>query len=317
MDKAPEKEAALFTVHDGKLTLEGLEFELQANSDQLVDQVLVNLAQNGACIFKNCVITLHDPGRATLAVVALSDPGRVMKMDKGKPEARPEGVSSANARVSFDHCFVRGDGDLVWVRASRPFDLDCSNSLVALNGSLLNVESGREDAPAPPAGQSATVKLSRLTAYLGGYLVRLKAGRDLKSLIPVHCKGIADCLFVAANKKTTLIHLDGPNSTEDRMKAIVLWDGGSHNAYSDFDSMLDQQPEDPAAMSDPPYGQDKWKTFTGEPDGNFGSVKFADTPAVDKLAHTKAASFKLRDADPQAPGVEKIDELPRPTNPGG
>jgi hypothetical protein len=97
----------------------------------------------------------------------------------------------------------------------------------------------------------------------------------------------------------------------------VQWDGGNHNAYSDFDNLLDQQPDDPSFMPDAPYGQDKWKTFTGETDGKFGSVKFADAPAVDNLAQTKPLSFKLRDPDSQTPGVERIDELPRPANPDG
>src|SRR5439155_14921479 len=121
------------------------------NSDKLLAQVLVNMAQNGACTFKNCVITLNAAPTGTVAVVALDDPGHAIKMEKGKPEARPESISGLNARVTFDHCFVRGDGDLVWARVSRPFELDCSNSLVALNGSLLNVEAG-PDAPAATAG---------------------------------------------------------------------------------------------------------------------------------------------------------------------
>jgi hypothetical protein len=304
----------LFTLHDGQLTLEGLELLLQPDNEKFQAQVLVRMAQDGACTFKDCVITLKDSGRVNLAAVALADPSRAMKMDKDKPESR---ASVGNARVKFEHCFVRGEGDLVWVRASRPFELDCANSLVALNGSLLNVEAGRDDALVAATGQAVSVKLSRLTAYLGGYLVRLKAGRDLKSLVPVHCKGIADCLFIAANKKTTLIHLDGPNSNEDRMKNLVQWEGGSHNAYSDFDSMLDQQPDDPSSMPDAPYGQDKWKTFTGETDGTFRSVKFADAPAVDKLAQTKPAGFRLRDPDLRAPGVEKIEDLPRPGYPDG
>jgi hypothetical protein len=81
--------------------------------------------------------------------------------------------------------------------------------------------------------------------------------------------------------------------------------------------LLDQQPDDPSSMPDAPYGQNEWKNFTGETDGTFRSVKFANAPTADKLAQTKAASFKLRDPDPRAPGVEKIDDLPRPGYPDG
>jgi hypothetical protein len=308
LDDTTEPDAALFTLHDGQLTLEGLEIRLQPSRVGFKAQAVVKMAQDGACMFKDCVITLKDAHGADLSVVSLVDPSGVMKMDK--PEARPVSAGSI-ARVKFKDCFVRGKGDLMWVRSSRPFDLDCGNSLLAVTGSLLNVEAARDDAPPAPAGQAANVKLSRLTAYLGGYLVRLKAGRDLKSLVPVHCKPITECLFVAADK-TSLIHLDGPSANEEKMKFLVQWEGGKNNSYSDFYTMLDQQPpESSMEMSDPPYGRDKWKAFTGESDGKFTSIKFVDAPALDKLDQTTPASFKVREADPQVLGVE-IDKLPRP-----
>jgi hypothetical protein len=311
MEQPPEKDAALFTVHDGRLTLEGLEFRLQPRDDRTLALAVVKLIQDGACVFRHCVITLQEPGHASLAVVVLADPSGAMKMDKDKPESRPERGPGPIARVKFEDCFVRGEGDLVWIRASRPFDFECGNSLIALTGSLLNVEAGSGDAPTAAAGQTTNVKLSHLTAYLGGCLVRLKAGRESKSLIPIHCNGVSDCLFAAANKKTSLIHLDGPSSNEERMKALVQWGGGKNNAYSDFDSMLDQQPDDPTEMPDSPYGQKEWRAFTGENDGRFTRVKFADPPEIDKLAQTTPANFKVRDADPPLVGVE-IKDLPRP-----
>jgi hypothetical protein len=316
MDKTPDTDAALFTVHDGEVTLEGLEFLLQPGDDRFQAQAIVKLVQDGACTFKDCVITLKEPRRASLAVVTLTDPSGAMKMDKDKPEIRPDRASDPSARVKFENCFVRGEGDLVWVRSSRPFDLDCSKSLVAVSGSLLNVEAGRDDAPAVATSATANVKLSRLTAYLGGYLVRLKAGRELKSLVPVHCKPIADCLFVAADKKSTLIHLDGPSANEEKMRNLVQWEGGKNNNYSNFDRMLDQQPpENSMEMSDAPYGQDKWKAFTGESDGRFGSVRFAEAPPLDKLPQATPGNFKVYDADMQSVGAE-VDKLPPPGDQG-
>jgi serine/threonine protein kinase len=309
LDETSDPDAALFTLNDGKLTLDGLEIRLQPpNRSGFKAQAVVKIAQDGTCTFNKCVITLRNPRNADLAVVSLVDPAGVMKMDK--PETRPA-RTGANARVTFQDCFVRGEGELVWVRSSRPFDLDCANSLIALTGSLLNIEAARDDALPVTAGQSVNVKLSHLTAYLGGYLVRLKAGRDLKSLVPVHCKPIADCLFVAADKKT-LIHLDGPSANDDKMKTLVQWEGCKNNYYSDYDHMIDQQPPDNSSeMSDPPYGPDKWKALTGESDGKFVSVKFAVQAELDKLSQATPANFKVRDAEPPAVGVE-INDLPRP-----
>ena len=73
-----------------------------------------------------------------------------------------------------------------------------------LTGSFLGIEADGEGV-AGVARASAT--LSRVTAYLGGNLVRLHVGRDLKGLVPLLFKA-TDCLFVAAAGKS-LVQLDG------------------------------------------------------------------------------------------------------------
>jgi hypothetical protein len=96
------------------------------------------------------------------------------------------------------------------------------------------------------------------------------------------------------------------------MHGLLQWDGGKNNLYSGFDHMLDQQPpENSMEMSDPPYGQKEWKAFTGESDGRFTSVKFAELPEFDKLAQTTPANFKVLDADTPLVGAD-INDLPRP-----
>src|SRR5262249_62370926 len=100
-----------------------------------LSQAVATLVGDGQCSFKDCVMTLDQAGRGTaLSVVTLADGSGAMKM-KGQP-----GLASAPPRLAFDNCFVRGKGDLIWSRGSRPFDLDLKNSLVAPDGNLPTVE---------------------------------------------------------------------------------------------------------------------------------------------------------------------------------
>ena len=118
-----------------------------------------------------------------LAVALLSDPGKAM-MPSTRPADQP-------AQLSFDNCFVRGEGDLVACQTSRALDLKAANTLATLKGALLNVEVAPE-APAAPAGQMA-LALDRVTTCLAGNLIRLRSGKDARSLEPVHCARTIAC----------------------------------------------------------------------------------------------------------------------------
>src|SRR5262249_37896801 len=147
-----------------------------------------------------------------LAAVTVTDPPGVMKMD-----ARPTRPAGQHPSVSFVNCFVRGDGQLLAANAPRPFDLKVDNCVAALGGSLLQIETP-DDAPPAPPGQASQVTLAHVTAYTAAHLVHLKAGKDLKGLIPVNVQA-SSCLFLAAGLKA-LVHLDGPDTSEERMREL-------------------------------------------------------------------------------------------------
>ena len=109
LDKdTPDTQAALFRIHTGQLTLEGLDFVLQPKAG-FESQAVAMLFGDGSVQFKHCVVTLS--GRQVpLAVVTLGDPKGAM------PTAGGAGVP----KISFESCFVRGDGDLVSARAADP-----------------------------------------------------------------------------------------------------------------------------------------------------------------------------------------------------
>jgi hypothetical protein len=298
-----EEDAFLFLVQDGKLRLEGLEFQVKPTRTEYKSQTVVAAVGDGECTFKDCVINLDPAGLGVaLAAVSVADPPGVMKMDQ-----RPARPAGQHLSVALKNCVIRGDGDLLRCTSARPFDLEAEGTLAALTGSFLNVEGGGEDTATPPVGSVASLKLSRVTAYLGGHLVRMRASREMKGQVPVHVKPATDCLFVAAGGRA-LVHLDGPDTSEDRMKLLLAWEG-HHNLYSRFNDMLDQQPRDAMDMRPPPYDKDKWKGFTGE-DARFTGVALADPPAPEEsLVRLTPARFRVKaDLDPQGYGAD-IDPL--------
>ena len=248
-EKAPaDKDAVLFRVHNGKLRLEQLEFLLQPGRDGFTGQTVASMVGDGQITFQDCLTTLDRSNRAVpLTVVRLDETDGVMK---------PAGAAEQRPGIHFENCFVRGEGDLLSVRGSRGFELGAENSAFALTGSVLNVENG-PDAPAGPVEAPARLEMNHVSARLGGHLVRLLAGKELRGQVPIQADTVADCLFVSGNGYS-LIHFDGPEVAEDKMKSLFPWKG-RHNSYSNFSQMLDQQPSEPGAMTMLLFGQKEWK----------------------------------------------------------
>ena len=70
---------------------------------------------------------------------------------------------------------MRGAGDLLAVRPSRPFELQLEESLVSLEGSLVVVDGGPGELGTAPLSQ---IQLKKVTAYLTDHSVWLKAMQE-------------------------------------------------------------------------------------------------------------------------------------------
>jgi hypothetical protein len=228
--------------------------------------------------------------------------GKVMKVDM--PTARPR---EQGPQLSLENCFVRGDGDLVWSRTSRPFELDATGTLVALTRSFLNVGEVRADAPAAPTGHKVVVKLKDVTTYLGGHLVRVAAERDLKALVPIECRA-TNCLFVPPSAGRALVQLDVPETDEKTLKEKLQWTG-ERSAYGRFDPMLEQQTTEEGAPM-PAFDVKKWQMFFGESSGRF-DVRLAVPPA-ELGALPGAQPEKFQPAEEVLGFGADLTKLPRP-----
>jgi hypothetical protein len=302
LESSTDPEAFLFRVYEGKLQLEGLEFRLQAPNAKYKTLNVVTLFGNGQCQIKNCVVTL-DPGKfdAALAVSSIADAVVMMKPDLVSP-------LRTQPRLAFENCVVRGSGDLVCDRAGRPFEFEAKNVLAVLNGNVLNLEATGEPAPTTAI---VTATLANLTVYQTGYFIRMHGSKELKTLPPIKC--VSDhCLFVAAaTPGRPLIHLEGPETAEDKLRdKVVLWSGDS-NTYANFSDMVDQRPTTGEEMPQPAIMSDKWKAFTNDMSSKLlRSVKFEKSPgADDPFTHVAPGNFKTLELN--GCGVD-VSTLPGP-----
>jgi hypothetical protein len=302
-ERSEQQQAAMFRVHKGQLTFNKLEFRLQPKRAGFESQAVALLFGDGGVQFTRCVVTLD--GRqvpdVALSAVALADTRDAMAMP---------GTAGA-PKVAFDTCFVRGDGDLVAARASRPFEMDVKTSLAALTGSLLSVDAGDSDAPAPD-GQKIVVQLSQATAFLGDHLVRVRAG-SMRHLVPIRFDPPAQsCLLVSAGEGKALLYIKG-GSRDDKAVAERLGWKGTGNNYANFAGQLDQKPGE----DDPPVSlmpQKQWKEDDGE--SKFDAVKFAGPLWTDAEGSVSAAEVSPRAFEvtkgPTSFGVPRPQDLPAP-----
>jgi hypothetical protein len=194
---------------------------------------------------------------------------------------------------------------LIDCQTSRPLDLKANNTLIALKGSFLNVEVGPDALPTAPTGQM-TLTLTRVTTYLTGNLIHLRAGKDYHTLAAVRCAP-TDCLFVAAAKEPqSLVHLDDSDYEKEAVHdKLIFWSAeGGRTVYGNYGTMLDQTP--PGEGMPLTLGSDKWESLWGKDTGKL--VKpFRFGPALPPApdgSFTTAAPFQFRPLDPIESGAD-------------
>ena len=265
---------ALFSVCNGKLQLEGLEIRLRPRGDDDWSAV-VAFVGDGECILKGCLVTLERSTRkAALAVLP-------------HERMRKAGSSAKTPRLFMEKCFVRGQGDFLWMPEGHSAELTIDNSLIALSGSLLNVESDSQgeaqakDKDEPSATTPALkLHLHRVTTYLGENLIRLHAAKGIKGLPKTHCEP-ADCLFLPARGDCSLVRLDGLEGEEKALREKLLWESSGRNAYGNFTALMEQQAIDSLMNWPTMSNQEKWqREVSGETTSKY-NVKLPDPPPAD------------------------------------
>ncbi len=271
---------ALFEIYNGKLRLEGLEVRLRPRREDEGCSLLSFLG-DGECILKSCLVTLErSSGKTALAVL---------------PEKRMKKSAAATPtpHLTLKNCFVRGQGDLLWTPGSHAAVTDLDNSLIALSGSLLNVESDKKDEQTPSAA-ALVLRLHKVTTYLGESLIRLHTARDIKGLVKTRCEP-TDCLFLPAGDRA-LVRLEGPEGEERGLRERFAWESNGKNAYGSFAALFEQKWVGAVMMMPPPSNQETWiRDVSGETNSEY-NAKLSHPPAAD-AAFTQLLPAAFRPAD--------------------
>jgi serine/threonine protein kinase len=276
---------ALFAVCNGKLQLEGLEIRLRPRDDDWC--ALIAFVGDGECVLKGCLITLERSNKKT-TLAAL--PHERMKKSAS---------SSRTPRLLVDNCFIRGQGDFLWMQEGHSAEVTIDNSLIALSGSLLKIESENQpeatvrDRDEPPALTAPlTLRLHRVTTYLGENLIHLRAAKAIKGIPRTRCEP-TDCLFLPARGDRALVRLDGPEAEEKGLRDKLSWASTGRNAYGIFAALLEQQAVDSIMNWPTMSNQDKWqREVSGEANSKY-NVKLSAAPAANAaFAELLAPAFR-------------------------
>jgi serine/threonine protein kinase len=221
IDENRLSEASLFRILSGSLTLEGVHLELDPGDDRFSWQSVAAMEGAGALTLRDCVVTLKGQGRAgdksatPLSVVTLRAPDEMNKMMLTPASSAP--------RVVIERCTIRGEGDLVTLRASRPLDLQIKESLVYLQGSVVMQQQGAVKEPANSDGIGIRIDRSALLAEAA--ILQIHAG---KSTMPRYQHPLrvdsTDSLYVRLGEQPIVL-LDMPDVMEKMVPQLVDWRG--------------------------------------------------------------------------------------------
>ncbi|VTR96708.1 serine threonine protein kinase : Putative serine/threonine protein kinase OS=Gemmata sp. Wa1-1 PE=3 SV=1: Pkinase [Tuwongella immobilis] len=313
------KSKAMFQLAESKLTLENLQISLRADSTRPeTTTALVSINGSGDCTLRNCIITLESQDDARPTILSLIDTTPNSTLD-----------TRVDPRIHMENSWVRGRGDFLTVRPSRPFELELDQSLVALDGSLLRVDPASK---MPPA-KFAQVKLNRVTTFLTEHLAHLQAlprlervGMNLLGLVPLHVEATG-CLFApASNPATAFIRFDRLESDSAvQERELLVWKNARQNiyGYSNQPTLIQVSPENTESMPLKPYDIDRWLSLTHETGRPFGAIKFrlrlplndrntllTVQPDDFRLISVTPPPIKLGSADLSVIGAD-IERLPR------
>jgi serine/threonine protein kinase len=220
LDKTVEKkDSTLFEVQKSKLHIlqMGILLDPEAGYDA---RSIVQGGEGAILVFEKCTFTLKATNTAQLSVVTFLDLDRTMKM---------EGPAQA-AHVAFHDCFVRGKGNLVALHGCRLLNVEMTNSLIVLDGSLLDIEAANK---AMPMDQGRW-NMAKSSVYTKDSVFALRT-KNGKGLTKTHAEIKGSLLAsLAPDQAVPLVLLD----KDDKLGNFLDWTG-EQNFYANFDHLRD------------------------------------------------------------------------------
>ncbi|HUG89671.1 MAG TPA: protein kinase [Planctomycetaceae bacterium] len=292
---------------------------------------LFSLAGTGSVKIQGSTVTMLNPGVQPAAVVEVA-PGTASDLP-GMMKTMMNTIGAAGPRfgVEISHSIVRGGCDVLVSRQGRPGRLEISQSLLAVEGSLL-LATGAVDLS--ERDREIELTLSHLTCLVGRSLIQVDSGELPRQQLPVHVSAATNNIIAAAWPGARLVSMTG-NSPDDEFRRLLRWNGG-HNFYDGFDAFWsiasgrDVAPPDADDFDDWKRAWSSGTESTAEIDAVDGGVWWKRPWRTVELARMTPADVALDDASSNNPALGAASDgddvgadlsllppVPRPSDPSG
>ena len=149
-------------------------------------------------------------------------------------------------RIVLEKCTIRGEGDLVTLRASRPLDLQVKDSLVYLQGSLVQQQQGA--AKERTADDAVSIRVDHSAILTEAAMLQIHAGKSTMPRFQHPFRVVTtDSLFVRLGDQPIVL-LDVPDVMEKMVTQHVDWRG---QKVDRGDAFVNFGPNDPVLAVSP------------------------------------------------------------------
>lgn len=223
---AADAHLRLIGVSSGPVQINNMGFEVSVPPFFTADRIsLFAMDRAEKLRLQDVVVTLSNPGQRPTALFDVSTESGQMLADM---KMNPTGVARDPLEIELTECFVRGHGDLIHVRNTKPGRLSLRDTAIALDGSLLRVEGNSEK----PAEQTRLeLRLEHVTALVGRSVVHLDSGELPRELPPVKIDAVNNILMTTSS--SALVAMSG-NTSEADFRKLFVW-SGEKNFYDGFE----------------------------------------------------------------------------------
>jgi eukaryotic-like serine/threonine-protein kinase len=264
-------ESRMISIANASLELVDLDIQATVPETSASDHwSLVSLGGPDHVRWHGVNLTITNPGNRPAEAVDVSstrDPmvDRIPGRQTGPMGSPPE------FEIRIEHSFIRGDCNLCTVRTTEAGRLDVSQSVVALQGSLLSNWGGDES---PGDNRRLAVQLEHVTCFLWGGLIQMDGGDVPRYLVPVSVDA-RNNIFATSSSTTPLISLAGKTSGDDFAR-LIRWEGtrNFYDRFSNYWAVGASGSVADAATAPRALSFDDWKHLLGdtEVESNIGGI---------------------------------------------
>jgi serine/threonine-protein kinase len=302
-DEPAEAETRMIRLLDGSLDLVNVDVLVQVNAEIDTDLwALFSLQGTETVRLAGTTVTFRNAERRNASIFELvagtgPSPSRLNQIKNA-----PSGIQR-EFEIEVDQSFLRGGCDLFVVKHTRPGRIEIDQSVVAIDGTLLNLLG---DLDMPPDSADLELELEHVTCLTGNGLVRIDGGDEAREMLPVHVSARNN--IFAATEGNPLIAMTG-NAETANFRELLRW-SGAKNFYDRLDTFWSIAP---GVLSAEPVELDfeAWKETWGagaEVDADNSGIVWRKPWRVKNRSEITSADLELDHVTTTPSAFESTDD---------